>query len=264
MANSNNFNTPYAFLSFPSLAKAKVNTNDDGTLSTPQFEVSLVFPKHEFTQPVGVITNAPKPTTPWQLIAGEAKALFEAEFAKEGRVFQFERVFKDQDAPNTKGTVPSLKYPNLKGMYSITAKNRKTVACYDNKGHLVPRERIEEVFYPGCKVRANISFWTFVHPKNKGIAVNLNSIQKVGDGEVWGGGAHDHSNDFTAIDDGSDNPALYGVAPQAVQYAQPAPAPQAVQYAQPAPAGYPQPVPAPQAVQYDQYGLPITVQTFHG
>ncbi len=263
MATSKDFTTPYAFLSFPSLAKPKVNTNDRGEAGTPQYEVTLVFPKHEFQQPVGIITNAPKPTTPWQVLLNEAKTLFDTEFVKEGRVFMPNTFLKDQDAPNSKGTVPSFKYQNLKGMYAITAKNRKPIACIDQRGQLVPRERLEEVFYAGCKVRANISFWSFNHPTNKGIAVNLNSIQKVGEGEVWGGGNHDYSNDFTPIDDGSDNPALYGAAP--AQYA-PQAAP--VQYApQAAPVQPVQPVAyAPQAapVQYDQFGLPVTTQTFHG
>jgi hypothetical protein len=61
----------------------------------------------------------------------------------------------------------------------------------------------EEV-YSGCYGRASINFYAFNQKGNKGIAVGLNNIQKLADGEPLGGGRtkpEDDFDDFTGDDD---------------------------------------------------------------
>lgn len=53
----------------------------------------------------------------------------------------------------------------------------------------------KEEFYSGCYGRASLSFYAFDSAGNKGIAVGLNNLQKLEDGERLSGGAS-AENDF--------------------------------------------------------------------
>jgi len=64
----------------------------------------------------------------------------------------------------------------------------------------------EPGIYAGSYVRASISFYAFDTSGNRGITVNLHNIQKLADGEAFGGGGRvdaedefDDANDFAAI-----------------------------------------------------------------
>jgi len=276
--SQNAFLTAHCFLSFPSLAKPKASDSGE-----PKYTVSLVVPKIELTSPLGVVAGNADPrknTTPWVDLYQQAKAVFDTEFKSSGRIYTENMFFKDQDAPNRNGTVPALKYHNLQGMAALSASNRYPVACVDTTGQLVPTQRIEEVFYPGCKVRAVLSFYTFKGKENSGLAINILQIQKVADSTPWGGTRYDATDFFTPVSDGSDNPALYAQPAAPAQYAQPQQFAQPaapVQYAQPqqfaqpaAPVQYAQPQQFAQPVQPQAYPqdanavFGVTPQTFHG
>lgn len=57
----------------------------------------------------------------------------------------------------------------------------------------------EDEFYSGCYGRASLNFYAFAASGNKGIAVGLNNLQKLKDGERLAGGAsaeEDFADDF--------------------------------------------------------------------
>lgn len=47
---------------------------------------------------------------------------------------------------------------------------------------------VENTFYPGCQVRAQINFYAYEAKGNKGVAVGLSAVQKYGEGERLAGG----------------------------------------------------------------------------
>lgn len=47
----------------------------------------------------------------------------------------------------------------------------------------VPVSEVRGEFYPGCKVRASVTFFSYDTRGNKGVGVGLNNVQKVGEGE---------------------------------------------------------------------------------
>ncbi len=255
------FLTPYCYLSFPNLDKPKAS--QDG--GDPKFNASLVIPKAELAAPLGVVQTSQDPsknTVPWLNLLAFAKAKFAEEFQKDGRVLADNMFFKDQDQPNRNGTVPSLKYDNLKGTVALSVSNKLAVACINAQNHIIPVQNIRNELYPGCRVRAVISFYTFRTEKNSGLAINLHSIQKVGDSTPWGGVQVNGMEYFTPVADGSDDPSLYAQQQPVQQYVQPVQqyAQQPVQqYVQPVQQYAPQPAPAPQAAAV--FG--VTPQTFH-
>lgn len=84
-------------------------------------------------------------------------------------------------------------------------------AASDSKPGLIDLMKKEitdpEQFYSGCFCRASINFYPFDTSGNRGIAVGLNNLQKVSDGEPLGGGrskAEDDFNDDFANDEDDD------------------------------------------------------------
>ena len=72
--------------------------------------------------------------------------------------------------------------------------------------HVQPILDRDEV-YSGCYARVSINFYAFNTNGNRGIACGLGNIQKIRDGEPLGGHAS-AIDDFTAIDDSSDDDFL--------------------------------------------------------
>ena len=56
-------------------------------------------------------------------------------------------------------------------------------------------------FYSGCFGRASVNFYAFNVSGNKGIAVGLNNLQKLEDGDRLSGGGSSASDDFGSDDD---------------------------------------------------------------
>lgn len=52
----------------------------------------------------------------------------------------------------------------------------------DLKPARVPQDKIRDELYPGCQVRASISFFAYDTEGNKGVSAGLNNLQKVGEG----------------------------------------------------------------------------------
>ena len=85
---------------------------------------------------------------------------------------------------------------NLKHKPQVIDENRQEIGDMDQPG-----------FYSGCYARASISMWAYDTSGNKGVALNLNNVQKLADGEAFGGGKVDAVDEFDAAEDFS-SPAI--------------------------------------------------------
>ena len=78
-------------------------------------------------------------------------------------------------------------------------------ASSKNKPGIVDEDRVEVMsrddFYSGCFGRASVNFYAFNVSGNKGIAVGLNNLQKLEDGDRLSGGGSSASDDFGSDDD---------------------------------------------------------------
>lgn len=89
--------------------------------------------------------------------------------------------------------------------YFLNAKSNKQPQVVDKKLNAILDA--DEV-YSGCYVKASISFYAYNTNGSKGVAVALNAIQKIKDGEPLGGGVVDVRNEFSVEDDDDDDDML--------------------------------------------------------
>lgn len=89
------------------------------------------------------------------------------------------------------------KSPEYKGHYFINCNTNQKPDVVDQV--MNPIMDKSEV-YSGCYGRASINFFPFNVDGNKGIACGLNNVQKLADGERFGGGSR-ASDDFTAVEE---------------------------------------------------------------
>jgi len=83
------------------------------------------------------------------------------------------------------------------GGHFINTRSKRRPKCVDGKVQDVID--IEEVFYPGCWVRAHINAYAWEHPQGgKGVSFGLNAVQFFKDGERFDG-AIDVSEAFDAV-----------------------------------------------------------------
>ncbi len=79
-------------------------------------------------------------------------------------------------------------------------KKRPTVVNRDKS----PITEDDGIIYGGCYVNASITLWVQNNNYGKRVNANLRAIQFVKDGESFGVGSLDASNDFDALDDTND------------------------------------------------------------
>jgi hypothetical protein len=171
-------------LSYPSLARPKVETDDEGNK------------KGESYCAVGLM---PKKTH------GAAKDLIKA---------QNEKLMKEND---TKALPSDRKFmrdgdqtdkPENEGMYMISAREKKRPSCRGRDKRALEINEIENVLYPGCWVNLLIRPW-FQDNKKYGKRVNANliAVQFVRDDEQFGEGRiseDDIDDTFDDIEDEDD------------------------------------------------------------
>lgn len=89
--------------------------------------------------------------------------------------------------------------PECKGMWVINAS-----ANPDHKPKVVDRFLNEILdpteIYSGMIANVALDFYAFNAPGNSGISVGLGNVQKVADGEAFGGGGHSIESDFKSAD----------------------------------------------------------------
>lgn len=70
------------------------------------------------------------------------------------------------------------------GRRKVKPRSKFEIGCYNKQKQRISKDMIEEVFYAGCKVIANVS----VYAHSFGVSVGLSDILFVDDGERLGGG----------------------------------------------------------------------------
>lgn len=87
------------------------------------------------------------------------------------------------------------------GMYFINANSNQKPGIIDMyKNEILDPTEV----YSGCWGRASINFFPFNSNGNKGVAVGLNNVQKLGDDEALGGTRASAESDFDDLDDDDD------------------------------------------------------------
>lgn len=101
---------------------------------------------------------------------------------------------RDADAEGT-----AEKYPDYAGHYFMNCYSKHPVKLVDPALNDVPLTIANDVFYPGCYVKAAIDLYAFEGPEAKGISVSVDALQKWQEGErIATGGSIDVNSVFSA------------------------------------------------------------------
>lgn len=155
-------------LSFPSVFKRSVFEGTEG-----KYEATFLIDKSD--------TKLKK-----QLDAAIEAALAEAKV----KVAADKRCLKDGD---------ESEYDGYEGHWSLKAGNSKRPTVIDRDK--TPLTETDEKLYAGCYVNAIIDFWVQNNKYGKRLNANLYGIQFLKDGEPFGQGPVDVTDDFENIDD---------------------------------------------------------------
>lgn len=96
------------------------------------------------------------------------------------------------------GSTKGEKYPERLGCYFLNARSKKPVGVVDRTRTPITNP---DDLYGGCKGKINVSFYPYSTSGNNGIGVGLNGVQKVADGESFGGGRPSVESMFDLLDD---------------------------------------------------------------
>lgn len=144
-----------------------------------QYSVALLIPKKD-TKTVAAIEAAIEVAT--------QKGLKEKWGGKMPPAKKFNNPLRDGD--DEKPTDP-----NYKGMYFINCKSSQQPSIVDRAVNPILNQ---SEFYSGCYGKASINFYPFLVNGNAGVAVGLNNLQKLRDGEPLAGGSR-AEDDFEAV-----------------------------------------------------------------
>lgn len=179
--------TGIGVFSFPHIFKQTVSKNDDGD---DIYEIQFLIPKKQ---------------------RADVKAIHEAinkvAKAKWGDKYRSVRnPLRDGDAEADElaedGSTRGEKYPERIGHYFFNARSKKPVAVVDrDRDPIVDHEAV----YGGCRGVLNVTFYPYITKGNQGVGVGLNGVQKVADGESFGGaGKPSVESMFDMLDDVED------------------------------------------------------------
>lgn len=173
--------TPYARLSFPSIAKPRAYESGD----QPKFGCALLFPKPAV---VGDKRDDGKPVSPW----GDADKHDLSEL--QAKIDEY----VENTWPNAKQRPKNLKLPIQDGddkswdgyadHFFLRASSIRPPRVIDARKNEVTGDDIEKVFYPGCWVRAVINLFDYSTKGNKGVSAGLQLVQFVRDDDPFTGG----------------------------------------------------------------------------
>lgn len=99
------------------------------------------------------------------------------------------------------GSTKGEKYPERLGCYFFNARSTKPVGAYDRQRNPIHNP---DDLYGGCKVKVAVTFYPYSTSGNHGIGVGLNGVQKIADGEAFGGGRPSVESMFDLLDDEDD------------------------------------------------------------
>lgn len=153
----------------------------------PKYSASLIIPKSD-------IITIQKIQAAIQAAYDEGQAKLKGTSKSVPPLSNIKTPLRDGDADRPDDAV----YANS---YFINANNRSKPGCVDADRNpiLDPNE-----LYSGIIGRASISFYTYNHGGNRGIACSLNNIQKLADGAPLNGRSR-AEDDFADLDDDDDD-----------------------------------------------------------
>ncbi len=157
--------TQPAILSFPALAKARAMDKEDGTPGEPKYSAMLVFP-------------------PGTNLAALDKAIEEVAIEAWGAGARAKLASGAIDN-SLRGGEQAVSKGHAKGTRYLNARSKQQpgfVFAYPDpatgKPQVVPQDQVEATFYPGAKVRASITVFSYESGKmKKGISFGLNNVQ---------------------------------------------------------------------------------------
>lgn len=180
MADTKKFTTPRFRAAFANVFKAKAA--EEG--GTPKFSVSMIFDDDAVeTKEFKVLKRAVN-----NLLKEKFGSLPEKQFAK------LKTPFRDcEEKDDMDGYADGHTFANASSLH---------------RPGIVDRERAQIVeeddeFYSGCYARATVTLYAFDKKGNRGVAIGLQNLQKLKDGEHFSGRTA-AENDFEDLDDDDD------------------------------------------------------------
>lgn len=178
--------TGIGILSFPHVFKETASTNDKGETV---YDIQFIISKSQ-REDVRNILRA-------------IKAVGEAKWGDKWK--QVRTPLRDGDAEKDEltedGSTKGEKYPERLGCYFLNARSTKPVGVYDRQRNpIVDSNDI----YGGCKGKIAVTFYPYSTQGNHGVGVGLNGVQKVADGEAFGGGRPTVESMFDMLEDDED------------------------------------------------------------
>lgn len=186
--------------SFPRVFKETAGLKDDGV--TKSFDIQFLIPKSD-KKAVKALLEA-------------IKEVGEAEWGDRWK--KVRTPLRDADAEaddiTDDGQTKGEKYPERAGHYFINARSTKPVGVVDRQR--VPITDTDEI-YGGAKGKLHITFYPYSNNGNTGIGVGLNGVQKIGDGDSFGGGGKPAVESMFEVLEGDDDAGLDEGADEVVE-----------------------------------------------
>lgn len=173
-------------ISFPRLFVETAGKKDDGS---PSYDVQFIIPKSQREDIKALLIAIQK--------VGKAK--WGDNWKKVRQPLRDGDKEKDDLAED--GTTKGEKYPERLGCYFINARSTRPVGVVDRQR--VPITDHNDV-YGGMKAKIHISFYPYSNSGNHGIGVSLNGVQKIADGESFGGSRPSVESMFDLLDEDED------------------------------------------------------------
>lgn len=177
--------SPLATLSFPRIFADTAGTKDNGKTV---YDIQIIIPKSDR-----------------EGVKRLLRAIKEVGVAKWGDNWTSVRNplrdgDKEQKDLTDDGSTKGEKYPERLGCYfmSVRSERQPVVVAADRSAITDSRE-----VYGGCKGHVSISFYPYSTSGNHGIGASLNGVQKIADGEAFGGGAPSVESMFDVLEDES-------------------------------------------------------------
>lgn len=178
--------TGIGILSFPHVFKETASLNDKGETV---YDIQFIIPKSQ-REDVRAILKA-------------IKTVGEAKWGDKWK--QVRTPLRDGDAEKDEltedGTSKEEKYPERLGCYFMNARSTKPVGVYDRQRNPILDQND---LYGGCKGKIAVTFYPYSNSGNHGVGVGLSGVQKVADGEPFGGGRPSVESMFDILEDDDD------------------------------------------------------------
>jgi len=190
--------SPKVRVSFPTVFKPRMFAGQQGD---PKYSITMMFDKNNQEQ-MGFLREVMKDLE----TALAQQWPDEAVRPRTPLVGETRSPIKDGDKTvNTNGIPLVEKNAEYAGHYILRASSTNKPVVVDANGQdIIDSNEI----YGGCFCKVNFTTYAFTSPQNKGVTFGLNGVQKVEDGESFGGGRMSKEDMFGAP--GQNNPANYG------------------------------------------------------